>query len=157
MKILIFNLILSMILIFTSCLTYKTIQYTIDFNDNFDGSLQEPSVLPSRLPNLLLNGSSGIAVGMATNVPPHNLGELVSALIYLIDRAGKDTGELAIDDVPMEELMKRRPKDGITPQRITPQLWMLTPHLYVVNGRRDLMANIGRAIGAGFLALSLPL
>jgi DNA gyrase subunit A len=46
---------------------------TIDFTDNFDGSLKEPVVLPARLPNLLLNGSSGIAVGMATNIPPHNL------------------------------------------------------------------------------------
>jgi DNA gyrase subunit A len=58
---------------------------TVDFVDNFDGSLQEPNVLPARLPNLLLNGSSGIAVGMATNIPPHNLKELVNALVYLID------------------------------------------------------------------------
>src|SRR5664280_3166155 len=55
---------------------------TVDFTDNFDGSLKEPLVLPSRLPNLLLNGSSGIAVGMATNIPPHNLKELSAALIY---------------------------------------------------------------------------
>ena len=52
---------------------------TVDFTDNFDGTLQEPTVLPARLPNLLLNGSSGIAVGMATNIPPHNLRELVAA------------------------------------------------------------------------------
>jgi DNA gyrase subunit A len=58
---------------------------TVDFVDNFDGSLREPNVLPARLPNLLLNGSSGIAVGMATNIPPHNLNELVNALVYLID------------------------------------------------------------------------
>ena len=58
---------------------------TIDFGENFDGSLKEPLVLPSRLPNLLLNGSSGIAVGMATNIPPHNLNELCGALVYLID------------------------------------------------------------------------
>ena len=56
---------------------------TVDFVDNFDGSLKEPVVLPSRLPNLLLNGSSGIAVGMATNIPPHNLKELVNALLFL--------------------------------------------------------------------------
>src|SRR3990172_2092349 len=55
---------------------------TIDFTGNFDDSLEEPNVLPARLPNLLLNGSSGIAVGMATNIPPHNLGELSSALSY---------------------------------------------------------------------------
>ena len=58
---------------------------TIDFGDNFDGSLQEPLVLPSRLPNLLLNGSSGIAVGVATNIPPHNLPELAQATKYMID------------------------------------------------------------------------
>ena len=58
---------------------------TVDFVDNFDGSQQEPVVLPARLPQLLLNGSSGIAVGMATNIPPHNLGELVDALTALID------------------------------------------------------------------------
>ncbi|MBW4553250.1 MAG: DNA gyrase subunit A [Aphanocapsa sp. GSE-SYN-MK-11-07L] len=59
---------------------------TVDFIDNFDSSLQEPVVLPAQLPILLLNGCSGIAVGMATNIPPHNLGEIVDALIALIDR-----------------------------------------------------------------------
>jgi DNA gyrase subunit A len=59
---------------------------TVDFTDNFDSSQQEPIVLPAQLPNLLLNGSSGIAVGMATNIPPHNLGEVVDGLIALIDR-----------------------------------------------------------------------
>lgn len=73
---------------------------TVSFIDNFDGSLQEPSVLPSRLPNLLLNGTSGIAVGMATNIPPHNLRELTSALLHLIDHY--DT----LDDVPLEELLQ---------------------------------------------------
>src|SRR5512137_1299345 len=73
---------------------------TVDFTDNFDGSLKEPLVLPSRLPNLLLNGSSGIAVGMATNIPPHNLKELASALIYLIDNYE------SMDDIPIEQLMK---------------------------------------------------
>lgn len=57
---------------------------TVDFGDNFDGSEREPLVLPTRIPNLLVNGSSGIAVGMATNVPPHNLGEVVKALVALI-------------------------------------------------------------------------
>ena len=57
---------------------------TVDFIDNFDGSQQEPTVLPSRIPQLLLNGSSGIAVGMATNIPPHNLGELIDGLVALI-------------------------------------------------------------------------
>ncbi|MBE6037693.1 MAG: DNA gyrase subunit A, partial [Anaerofustis stercorihominis] len=57
---------------------------TVDFTSNFDESLKEPSVLPSRFPNLLVNGSSGIAVGMATNIPPHNLGEVIDATIALI-------------------------------------------------------------------------
>ena len=72
---------------------------TVDFGENFDGSLQEPTVLPTRLPNLLLNGSSGIAVGMATNIPSHNLGELVEALNYLIDHYD------AIDDVSLDDLL----------------------------------------------------
>ncbi len=58
---------------------------TIDYTPNFDGAVQEPRVLPTRIPNLLINGSSGIAVGMATNIPPHNLGEITDALILLID------------------------------------------------------------------------
>lgn len=58
---------------------------TVDWNDNYDGSLQEPSVLPTKIPNLLINGSAGIAVGMATNIPPHNLTEIVNGLIELID------------------------------------------------------------------------
>jgi DNA gyrase subunit A len=67
---------------------------TVDFRDNYDGSEQEPVVLPARLPNLLLNGQIGIAVGMATNIPPHNLGELVDATIELIDNK-----EATIDDL----------------------------------------------------------
>ncbi|MEL6554229.1 MAG: DNA topoisomerase (ATP-hydrolyzing) subunit A [Cyanobacteria bacterium J06621_11] len=58
---------------------------TVDFADNFDGSQQEPIVLPARIPQLLVNGSSGIAVGMATNIPPHNLGEVIDGVIALID------------------------------------------------------------------------
>jgi DNA gyrase subunit A len=72
---------------------------TVDFSDNFDGSLKEPTVLPSRLPNLLLNGSVGIAVGMATNVPPHNLRELCNAINYLIDHYDQ------ADDVSVDDLM----------------------------------------------------
>jgi DNA gyrase subunit A len=59
---------------------------TVEFQDNFDGSLKEPSVLPSKLPNLLINGSAGIAVGMATNIPPHNISEVIDASISLIDQ-----------------------------------------------------------------------
>src|SRR6185436_15640797 len=58
---------------------------TVDFRDNYDGTRQEPSVLPAKLPNLLLNGQLGIAVGMATNIPPHNLTEIVDAIITMID------------------------------------------------------------------------
>src|SRR5664279_992767 len=68
---------------------------TVDFRDNYDGTEQEPSVLPAKLPNLLLNGQIGIAVGMATNIPPHNLGELVDATIHLIDNPETTT----IDDL----------------------------------------------------------
>jgi DNA gyrase subunit A len=66
----------------------------IDFTDNFDGSQQEPLVLPAQLPMLLLNGASGIAVGMATNIPPHNLTEVVDGLIALIDRPNLADAEL---------------------------------------------------------------
>ncbi|MBS3789517.1 MAG: DNA gyrase subunit A [Candidatus Thermoplasmatota archaeon] len=71
---------------------------TVEFRDNYDGSLEEPVVMPSKLPNLLLNGASGIAVGMSTNVPPHNLNELVGAIKLLIDQP-----ECEITDL-MEEL-----------------------------------------------------
>lgn len=57
---------------------------TVDFKDNFDASLQEPTVLPTQLPNLLINGASGIAVGMSTDIPPHNLGEIIDALLHLM-------------------------------------------------------------------------
>jgi DNA gyrase subunit A len=69
---------------------------TVDFLPNFDESLQEPIVLPTRVPNLLINGSSGIAVGMATNIPPHNLTEVVDGLVMLVDNP----------ETPLEKLMK---------------------------------------------------
>ncbi|HCL25084.1 MAG TPA: DNA gyrase subunit A [Dehalococcoidia bacterium] len=71
-------------------------QNTVDFSPNFDDSLGEPSVLPSRLPNMLINGASGIAVGMATNIPPHNLGEICDAINLLVDDP----------DVTVERLMR---------------------------------------------------
>mgnify|MGYP003346847119 CR=1 FL=1 len=67
---------------------------TVDFQPNFDDSMEEPLVLPSRLPNLLLNGASGIAVGMATNIPPHNLNELADAVRLLIDQPDADLDAL---------------------------------------------------------------
>ncbi len=73
---------------------------TVDFADNFDGTLKEPTVLPSRLPNLLVNGAAGIAVGMATNIPPHNLAEVCDAICYLVDRYDE------IDEVAVEDLMR---------------------------------------------------
>jgi DNA gyrase subunit A len=72
---------------------------TVDFKDNYDGKELEPAVLPSRIPNLLVNGAGGIAVGMATNIPPHNLGEIVDACLALIDRPDLPTSEL-LDIVP---------------------------------------------------------
>lgn len=73
---------------------------TVDFVDNYDGSQQEPAVLPARLPNMLLNGASGIAVGMATNIPPHNLRELAAAINYLIDNYEH------LDDITVDDLMQ---------------------------------------------------
>jgi DNA gyrase subunit A len=72
---------------------------TVDFVENFDGTLNEPAVLPSAMPNMLINGSSGIAVGMSTNIPPHNLGEVCDALVYMLSHWNR------IDDIDVEELM----------------------------------------------------
>ena len=76
---------------------------TVDFVDNFDGSLKEPTLLPARLPQLLLNGASGIAVGMATNIPPHNLKEVAGAVRFLIDRYDR------LEDVTLDDLAAHIP------------------------------------------------
>ena len=73
---------------------------TIDFEPNFDDSLKQPTVLPATIPNLLVNGASGIAVGMATSIPPHNLGEIVGALVYMIDNWQR------LDDISVNDLMR---------------------------------------------------
>ena len=73
---------------------------TVDYSDNFDGTLTEPTVLPSAIPNLLVNGATGIAVGMATNIPPHNLGEIADACVYMLEKWEK------LDDVNVEDLME---------------------------------------------------
>ncbi len=73
---------------------------TVDFTENFDGSLMEPTVLPAAFPNLLVNGASGIAVGMATNIPPHNLGEIADAIVYVVQNWKRR------DKITTEELMK---------------------------------------------------
>lgn len=72
---------------------------TVDYVDNFDGTLKEPSVLPSALPAMLINGASGIAVGMATNIPPHNLGEVVDALVMMLENWE------SLEDITVEEIM----------------------------------------------------
>ncbi len=99
---------------------------TIDWNDNFDATLKEPAVLPARLPNLLLNGSSGIAVGMATNIPPHNLGEVCAAIQHLIARweqiieerrsTAAQSGEAWDHDVELQLLgdLAHSSEDGVT-------------------------------------------
>src|SRR5512133_657333 len=73
---------------------------TVDFTANFDDTLTEPGVLPAAIPNLLVNGATGIAVGMATNIPPHNLVEVVNALTYMLERWDK------LDDLTIDELMR---------------------------------------------------
>ena len=73
---------------------------TVDFGNNFDGTLKEPLVLPAAIPNLLVNGATGIAVGMATNIPPHNLGEVVDALVLMLNKWDR------LDDLSVEDLMK---------------------------------------------------
>ena len=73
---------------------------TVDFNSNFDDTLTEPGVLPAALPNLLVNGATGIAVGMATSIPPHNLAEVIDAIVYMLEKYEK------LDDVDVETLME---------------------------------------------------
>ena len=73
---------------------------TVDFNSNFDDTLTEPGVLPAALPNLLVNGATGIAVGMATSIPPHNLAEVIDALVYMLEKYEK------LDDIDVETLME---------------------------------------------------
>src|SRR3546814_4637659 len=74
-------------------------KYTVDFQPNYDGSESEPNVLPARFPNLLVNGAGGIAVGMATNIPPHNLGEVIKACKAYMDNPAITVDEL-IEIVP---------------------------------------------------------
>ncbi len=99
---------------------------TVDFIPNFDGTLTEPAVLPSALPNLLVNGAAGIAVGMATNIPPHNLGEVCDALIYMIDH-WKDIDDISTGDLlqfiqgpdfPTGGVVYRYTEDRTTGERI---------------------------------------
>ncbi len=93
---------------------------TIDWTENFDGTLTEPKVLPANMPNLLVNGASGIAVGMSTNVPPHNLGEVIDGLVYLINQ-WEEREDVGLDDLmnyipgpdfPTGGLVYRRNSEG---------------------------------------------
>ena len=72
---------------------------TVDFQLNFDDTLKEPTVLPTRIPNLLVNGASGIAVGMATNIPPHNLREVISAVVKIIDNIIEEDRDTTIEEL----------------------------------------------------------
>ena len=85
---------------------------TVDFAPNYDGSEKEPTVLPARLPNLLINGSAGIAVGMATNIPPHNLNEIVDACLHLL-KSPQATLEELMEIVPAPDF----PTAGIVRHR----------------------------------------
>ena len=88
---------------------------TVDFRDNYDGKTQEPAVLPSRFPNLLVNGCSGIAVGMATNIPPHNLREVADGAQWYLANPEADREEL------LEALMARDQGPGLPHRRADPR------------------------------------
>ena len=92
---------------------------TVEFTDSYDGKTREPVVLPSRFPNLLVNGSQGIAVGMATNIPPHNLGEVIDATIHLIDHPDATPDDLMEfvkgPDFPTGALILGRSRSAWTP------------------------------------------
>ncbi len=96
----------------------RSVRGRVDFRDNYDGSLTEPVVLPATFPNLLANGSSGIAVGMATNIPPHNLHELIDACLHLI-KSPDARDETLLDYVPGPDF----PTGGtmVEPPRISPK------------------------------------
>ncbi|HEV2449244.1 MAG TPA: DNA topoisomerase (ATP-hydrolyzing), partial [Thermoplasmata archaeon] len=112
---------------------------TVDWGDNFDGSLRQPLTLPSRLPNLLINGSAGIAVGMATNMPPHNLGEVVDALQYL----------LAHPAAGLDELMERLhgpdfPTAGLLSQEGIREVYATGRGMLRIRGRAAIRERDGR-------------
>ncbi|MDP2990522.1 MAG: DNA gyrase subunit A [Kiritimatiellota bacterium] len=141
-------------------------KHTVTMVRNYDNSLDEPSVLPARLPNLLLNGSTGIAVGMATNIPPHNLGEVVDALVDLVDRPeatvdelmkhvkGPDfpTGGIICGLKPIEEMYRTgrgqirvRGRAGIEEGKQGKDCIIVTEIPYVVN-KATLIENMARLV-----------
>ncbi|XP_071735487.1 DNA gyrase subunit A, chloroplastic/mitochondrial-like [Rutidosis leptorrhynchoides] len=125
---------------------------TVDFVPNFDSSLKEPSLLPARIPNLLLNGSSGIAVGMATNIPPHNLGELVDALCVLIHNP----------DATLQELMEYMPgPDFPTGGILMGNLGILEAYRtgkgrVIVRGKTEIEASNSRSKSAAIIVKEIP-
>jgi DNA gyrase subunit A len=108
---------------------------TVDFTDNYDGTQKEPSVLPAKLPNLLINGSTGIAVGMATNIPPHHLGEICDATVALIDEP-----ELTTDDLCRYVLGPDFPTGG-TIYRFESRRNQFTGEWETVDAIRDMYAH----------------
>ncbi|MDP6782648.1 MAG: DNA gyrase subunit A, partial [Dehalococcoidia bacterium] len=117
---------------------------TVDFQPNFDGSLSEPTVLPTVIPNLLANGSSGIAVGMATNTPPHNLGELCDALVYLIDNPDatlEDLGQIVKGpDFPTGGII--RGQTGIRQAQATGRGRLIVEGKAEVDGRQIIITEL---------------
>src|SRR5690606_41172563 len=121
-------------------------QDAVDFVDNYDGREKEPSVLPAQFPNLLVNGAGGIAVGMATNVPPHNLGEVIDAAVALIDNpAIEDAALLDIvpgPDFPTRALIIGRAgsRDGLMTGR-RPVIQRSRTHLEETRGRQAILSD----------------
>jgi DNA gyrase subunit A len=95
---------------------------TVDFGPNYDDSLEEPLVLPCKFPNLLVNGSEGIAVGMATKIPPHNLGEVINGLVAMIDDPKIDD-EALLQQIPATKEFAKPTAPGVASSRCVPRRW----------------------------------
>ncbi|MCI4363305.1 MAG: DNA gyrase subunit A [Thermoplasmata archaeon] len=112
---------------------------TVDWGDNFDGSLKQPLTLPSKLPNLLINGSAGIAVGMATNMPPHNLAEVVDALLYVLAHPGAGLDEL-LERVPGPDF----PTSGLLSREGIREVYATGRGMLRLRGRAEIRERDGR-------------
>jgi DNA gyrase subunit A len=112
---------------------------TVDWGDNFDGSLKQPLTLPSRLPNLLINGSAGIAVGMATNMPPHNLSEIVDALLYVLAHPAAGLDEL-LERVPGPDF----PTSGLLSREGIREVYATGRGMLRLRGRAEIRERDGR-------------
>lgn len=114
---------------------------TVDFRDNYDGTIQEPTVLPSKLPNLLLNGGTGIAVGMATNIPPHNLTEIVDAVLHLADHP-----EATVDDLMEYVKGPDFPTGGrIYDKNVIREAYATGRGSIIMRGKAEIMEEKGRS------------